>query len=145
MKYVHVVIPLNITTFFTQAEILQASFLNLTQQITPDQRRVSFTKAITDAGLHGERRNFLPFQSKLETWATICCPVQQDNTDKTKKNQHIQQKRNIKCIFSYSYEQKQCGQPIEIPVMMASILVTLSTHPTRNTTQKQQTKITTGY
>ena len=28
MKYVHVLIPLNITTFFTQAQILQDSFQN---------------------------------------------------------------------------------------------------------------------
>ena len=41
MKYVHVLIPLNITTFFTQAQILQDSFQNLTSQTTADKRRVS--------------------------------------------------------------------------------------------------------
>ena len=51
MKYVHVLIPLNITTFFTQAQILQTSFQNLTSITTADKRRVSFTKAIRDAGV----------------------------------------------------------------------------------------------
>ena len=80
MKYVHVVIPLNITPFFTQAEILQDIFLHLTQQTTSDKRNVSFTKVIRDAGVYEMK--------KLSTIAEkIRKPGQQSTTQRHKEPQ----------------------------------------------------------
>ena len=53
-----------------------------------------------------------------------------------KYNQHIKLKRDIACAHSYSFEDKQCGQDIDIPVITAS--EAFSNHPTD--TNKSQRK-----
>ena len=134
MKYVHVIIPLNISTFFTQADILQASFQNLTTQTTPDKRRVSFTKAIRDAGVYGMRK----LATIIDQIKNLDNNLPHNTTRQTqhhKYNQHIKLKRDIACAHSFSWETTQCGQEIDIPVITAT--QAFGTQPTDNSEKAQ--------
>ena len=131
----HVIIPLNISTFFTQAEILQTSFLNLTQQTTPDKRRVSFTKAIRDAGTYGMKK----LQTIIDQIKNLDNNLPHNDTRQQRQNKHIQHirlKRDIACAHSYSYENKQCGEEIDLPVLTASTV--FNTHTTDSQPQRMK-------
>ena len=53
MMYVHVFIPLNITTLYQQADIYKTYLLQLANSTTTDYNRIPFTKAARDTGLYG--------------------------------------------------------------------------------------------
>ncbi len=122
MKYVHVLIPLNITTFFTQAQILQTSFQNLTSITTADKRRVSFTKAIRDAGTYGMKK----LTTIMDQIKNLDNNLPHNMTKQGQQNTHVKLKRDIACALSYSFEPKQCGPDIDTPV-----IDDVSIHPTQ--------------
>ena len=125
MKYVHVLIPLNITTFFTQAQILQDSFQNLTSQTTADKRRVSFTKAIRDAGTYGMRK-LTTIMDQIKNLDNNLPHNDTTQHRQHKQDTHVRLKRDVACALSYGFEQKQCGPNIDPPV-----IDDVSTHPTK--------------
>jgi hypothetical protein len=56
LKYIHVAIPLNITTFYEQGLILEKYLKDLANTSTSEIRRIPFTKAARDTGVWGLRR-----------------------------------------------------------------------------------------
>ena len=56
MKYIHVVIPLNISSFYFQAEVMSKSFQNLSSHTTSAKHRIPFTKAVRDTGVYGMKK-----------------------------------------------------------------------------------------
>ena len=129
MKYVNVLIPLNITTFFTQAQILQDSFQNLTSQTTADKRRVSFTKAIRDAGTYGMRK-LTTIMDQIKNLDNNLPHNDTTQHGQNKQDTHVRLKRDVACALSYSFEPKQCGPNIDTPV-----IEDFSTHPTNTDSQ----------
>ena len=56
LMYVHVLLPLNITSLYQQAEVYKAYLTKLSSTKTSDYKRIPFTKAARDTGLYGIRK-----------------------------------------------------------------------------------------
>ena len=53
MKYIHVVVPLNISVLYTEAGILRNSLSQMANKTTSEKRKIPFIKAIRDTGDYG--------------------------------------------------------------------------------------------
>ena len=53
MKYIHVIVPLNISVLYTEAEILKNSLIQMANKTTSQKHKIPFTKAVRDTGDYG--------------------------------------------------------------------------------------------
>ena len=56
MKYIHVVVPLNISVLYTEAGILKNSLTQMANKTTSEKCKIPFTKAVRDTGDYGLKR-----------------------------------------------------------------------------------------
>jgi len=108
LKYIHVAIPLNITTFYEQGLILENYLKNLANTTTSEIRRIPFTKAARDTGVWGLRR-LSKIMKQIVNLDQIL-PHNDTVQDRLNKdNAHKRLKRDIACLYGYSSKPKECN------------------------------------
>ena len=56
MKHIHVVVPLNFSVLYTEADILRNSLTQMANKTTSAKHKIPFTKAVRDTGNYGLQR-----------------------------------------------------------------------------------------
>jgi hypothetical protein len=98
LKYIHVAIPLNITTFYEQGLILETYLKNLANTITSEIHRIPFTKAAQDTRVWGLRRLSKIMKQVVHLDQTL---PHNDTIQKTLETDNAQKrlKRDIACLY----------------------------------------------
>ena len=112
MKFIHVVVPLNMTVLFKEAEILRNSLNTMANKTTSEKRKILFTKAIRETGLYG--------LLKLNETMKMVNNLQMNLAHNSSHNRNFQDdphrilKRDIACLYGYSSTPKDCDPVKEV-------------------------------
>ena len=106
MKYIHVVVPLNISVLYTEAGILRNSLSQMANKTTSDKRKIPFTKAIRDTGDYGLLK--LHETMQMVDVLNLNLPHNSSQTHHFKEDPHKVLKRDIACLYGYSSRPQDC-------------------------------------
>ena len=106
MKYIHVVVPLNISVLYTEAGILRNSLSQMANKTTSDKRKIPFTKAIRDTGDYGLLK--LHETMQIVDDLNLNLPHNSSQTHHFKEDPHKVLKRDIACLYGYSSRPQDC-------------------------------------
>ena len=106
MKYIHVIVPLNISVLYTEAGILRNSLSQMANKTTSDKRKIPFTKAIRDTGDYGLLK--LHETMQMVDDLNLNLPHNSSQTHHFKEDPHKVLKRDIACLYGYSSRPQDC-------------------------------------
>ena len=112
MKYIHVVVPLNISVLYTEAEILKNSLTQMANKTTSQKHKIPFTKAVRDTGDYGLLR--LQETMEMVNDLNLNLPHNSSHTHHFKEDPHMILKRDIACLYGYSSNPERCDEVRDI-------------------------------
>jgi hypothetical protein len=108
LKYILVAIPLDISSFFEQGNILKTYLKNLANTTTSEIRHIPFAKAALDTGVLGIRK-MLNIMNQVVNLDQILPHNETLENRLGKDNIHERLKRDIACLYGYSSKPKECN------------------------------------
>ena len=113
LKYIHVAIPLNISTFYDQGAILEHYLKDLAKTVTTVIPRIPFTKAARDTGVWGLRK-LSKIMEQVQNLDYILPHNETFEDRQGQDNLHKRLKRDLACLYGYSSMPKECDSVGEI-------------------------------